>query len=415
MNVLGRRFNAQGSTHITAAAARDMTRGGGHHSAAQDIPWSRIQSEAIAYVNEVMEGRVPQVKAHELPPRPPDKGSGRWLRDSFPTVKQKTEEKKEDVGNGSPGKKIQPNTLVSQRLAKASTVHQLALVATAQVFPPCPPHRIDQQEYESRVALDTLSVLIGARKVEFEPNGGRKSTLRTRVRDPDPSYDLQKARSIFHGLSQIQTPYLNQGLYSLSYLTVIFQCVNILQLDPDDFSWAALAQAAKLISRASEQLTTSVQPGTCCAFLQSISHPVSRRIYSESTTETQSEIKISSDSFSQQMSIRQLSVAYSCLVKLDAISWDSSLVVLLTSRLRTSDWAQDVDSLVQALVSFVSHLRSSKCPHSITTQMAKLLLLRVESLSIKGCLSLDQMISSLASSVVIFRRLDIKSSSKVQS
>lgn len=380
------------------------------------IPWSKLQAEAIVHVNDVMEGRVAQRRTvHELPPRPPERGCGRWLRDSYPVATPKTNEEKAKEEKGSLKKTIQPNTLICQRLAKAASVQRLASIAASQLIPPVPTRQLDQQEYEARVALDTLSVLIGARKVEFEPNGGRRNSFRTRVREQDPSFDIQEARGIFLDITKILMPYLVKGKYSLSHLTVMFQCVNSLRLDPDDFSRSALSQAADLISHASNQLSTSINSGAYCTFLQSISHSSSKRIYHMSSAETKKKIESSSDWFCQRMSARQVAVAYSCFVKLDAVSWESSLVALLTSNLRSSDWTREPDSLVQIWASFGSQLRGSagQHPQSISTNFAKILLSHLESTSNGGSLSLHQMLTSLANSVTIFRRLGIHPSTEV--
>ena len=176
---------------------------------AKDIPWSSLQLDAIAYVEEATR-RLKEERPHhghgeeeatsdmhrkssmswDLPPRSPEQGSGRWLRDAYrpkPGESISVESKADEppsVDNKSIGgvmiRRIQHNSIIAQRLAKASTVRQVASIASSQLLPPRSLLQLDQQEYEARIALDTLSVLIGARRLELEPLGGRRLSLRTR-------------------------------------------------------------------------------------------------------------------------------------------------------------------------------------------------------------------------------------------
>lgn len=296
---------------------------------AKDIPWTQIQKGAMAYVNEASRRlRDGEASAHvhgtptwDLPPQSPELGSGRWLRGSYQTkavdtikVKVKADKAGPDETAGQIDRRtvrlgrVNPNTPLSQRLAKASSVRHLVSLASTHLLPPRSPHLADQQECETRVALDTLSVLVGARRVEFEPSGGRRLALRTKVKDPDPSFDIHEARYLFLEMSTILKPYLERGTYSLSYITSILHCINTLRLAIDQtLACSALEQAAELMTQVNGQPDPAVNPGAYCALLQATSHPVSRQAFAASPPDVCTKIQLANHSFVPRMSIRQLS------------------------------------------------------------------------------------------------------------
>ena len=240
-------------------------------------------------------------------------------------------------------------------------------------------------------------------------------SVKTRVREPDPGYDVEEARGLFVDMSMIMMPYLERSQYSLSYITTIFQCFNVLQISPTEFSYAALEEATALLTQATRQAASSVHPGAYCSFLQAISHPTSVQTFLTSSLDTQTKIEQAGRFFSPRMSLRQMAVSYSCLVKLDLIPWESPLAPLLISRLKVNDWAREADSLVQVWIALGSLMKAGPPPPAhIETQalFAKALLSRIEALSIKNSLSTHQMRSSMVSSVFVFKAINLKPSSQ---